>query len=144
MMRRSPGLRGNFQLAYGTPFWTSKGAPMGSLVRGGLQGLGCAAYDPVDGSCLDSTDSGSGINWATVANVGSALTKDFTQIYSTIQPVPQGCVKQIGPNGQSYISCGQPYASLGLPSLTSGSGWLMPVLLVGGGLLLFASLRGRG
>jgi hypothetical protein len=151
MMKPAP-LRGNFQLAYGTPFWTSKGAPMGSLVRRGFRGMGATDANgntivdlsyPVgtDPTSIDASGGG-GINWGTVANVGSALTKDFASIYSTIQPVPAGCVKQTGPNGQSYIACGQPGASLGLPALTTGSNLTM-LLLLGGGVLVVALLARR-
>jgi hypothetical protein len=133
---------------------------MGALVRAGFRGLGDSAtpdysmcdVDPTScqiysgGGSVESavTPTSSGFNWGALTNVGTALTNDFTKIYSTIQPVPAGCVKQTGANGQSYIACGQPGATLGLPALTTGSNLTM-LLLLGGGVLVVSLLaRGRG
>jgi hypothetical protein len=73
-----------------------------------------------------------------VASISSA----FANIFKTVQPLPQGCTQVAGPYGVS-TQCSPNASTLnltsGLTSLTSGG--MLPILLIGGVVLLVMSRK---
>lgn len=152
------------QKAYGTPYWTSRGFPLGGL--GACDETGCddpgsgggggvnpfsMACTCVGGVCAENGNScgggggiiptgpaapgGSSFNYPRLFNT---IATDFSTIFKAVQPVPAGCTQVAGPYGTS-VSCanpGQPAAGLNLPTASSLTSFLP--LLLGGGLLVFA------
>jgi hypothetical protein len=145
------------QNAYGTPYWTSRGFPLGGL------GCGCSQTDDT-GTCLDPDPcdgpmdspplvdcpgspgcpgyiptgpaASRPFNWGVATSVANTFAKDFSTIFRAVQPVPAGCTQVAGPYGTS-TSCSQAGQQAPALNLSSGVSAYLP-WLIGGGLVLFA------
>lgn len=123
-----------------TNLWDVWGTQPGSDVPQDWGYDGPGGYNPTQ-----VFSPGGGFNWANLANT---LTTDFTKIYGAVQPVPAGCTKVRGANGQEYTSCsGTPIAPQpgGAFSFGSGGGGMSmgTLLLIGGAVVGGALLLGR-
>ena len=156
--RRLSGLGDDFANLYGTNDTSSStiytsGVPSTSVTDLNLSPSSMGVYNLNESNAVSTTavatvpsasGSSSGPSWASVlagvlpglTNIGAVLAKNLTTPFATITSTPYGTTESIPVGGS--VSPSNAFSSLGLSSSTLSS--MLPLLLIGGALILFSNM----